>query len=74
MLKPEGKFQIPEETAKVAKAAFPGGDIYLTLRDALGPIYEDKAFQELYPTHGQHFFLAGFHPLHSPKRRILRRK
>jgi transposase len=53
MLKPEGKFQIPEETAKVAKAAFPGGDIYLTLRDALGPIFEDKAFQELYPTHGQ---------------------
>ena len=39
MLKPENDPQIPEETVKVAKAAFPNGNIYLTLRDTLGPIF-----------------------------------
>jgi transposase len=50
MLKPKIDRQIPEETIKIAKAAFPNGNIYLTLRDALGPIYEDQTFQGLYPT------------------------
>jgi transposase len=53
MLKPENYFQIPEETVKVAKAAFPNGNIYLTLRDTLGPIFEDVLFKDLYPTLGQ---------------------
>jgi len=53
MLKPANDFEIPEETVKVAKAAFPNGNMYLTLRDTLGPIFEDKAFQDLYPSHGQ---------------------
>ena len=33
MLKPENGYQIPEETVKVAKVAFPNGNIYLALRD-----------------------------------------
>ena len=41
MLQPENEYQIPEETVKVAKAAFPNGNIYLTLRDNLGAIFED---------------------------------
>lgn len=53
MLKPENNPHIPEETAKVAKAAFPNGNIYLVLRDTLGPIFEDKIFKDLYPTFGQ---------------------
>jgi transposase len=53
MLKPENDDQIPEETAKVAKAAFPNGNIYLTLRDQLGLIFEDQVFQDLYPSLGQ---------------------
>ena len=55
MLKPKKDPQIPEETIKVAKAAFPNGNIYLALRerDTLGPIFEDKTFQDLYPTLGQ---------------------
>lgn len=53
MLKLQNDSQIPEETIKVAKAAFPNGNIYLTLRDALGPIFEDQTFQGLYPTLGQ---------------------
>lgn len=53
MLKPKNDPQIPEETVKVAKAAFPNGNIYLTLRDTLGPIFTDNAFRDLYPALGQ---------------------
>ena len=53
MLKPENEYPIPDETANVAKAAFPHGNIYLTLRDNLGTIFEDALFKELYPALGQ---------------------
>jgi len=53
MLKPNRQAEIPEETIKVAKAAFPMGNMYLSLRDTLGLIYEDEAFQDLYPRLGQ---------------------
>lgn len=53
MLKPNRQEAIPEETIKVAKAAFPIGNMYLSLRDRLGPIYEDEMFQDLYPSLGQ---------------------
>jgi hypothetical protein len=49
MLKPDRDFQIPEETIKVAKAAFPKGNIYLTLRDAFGTIFEDEIFKRVIP-------------------------
>jgi hypothetical protein len=45
MLKPESDAQIPEETAKIAKAAFPNGNIYLTLRDTLGPLGQSHLIQ-----------------------------
>lgn len=53
MLKPGFHPAIPEETVKVAKAAFPNGNMYLSLRDTLGPIFEDEMFQDLYPALGQ---------------------
>lgn len=53
MLRPETDAQIPAETVKVAKAAFPNGNIYLTLRDTLGTVFQDENFRELYPTLGQ---------------------
>lgn len=53
MLRPESETQIPEETVKVARAAFPDGNIYLTLRDTLGIIFQDEDFKNLYPYHGQ---------------------
>jgi transposase len=31
-------FPIPEETVRVAHAAFPKGNVYMRMRDALGPI------------------------------------
>ena len=38
-LKPSPIQSVPRETARVARAAFPSGNPYLTLRDALGPIF-----------------------------------
>lgn len=35
---------VPEETARVARAAFPKGNPYLTLRDELKTIYTDSLF------------------------------
>ena len=34
---------IPAETARVARAAFPKGNPYLTLRDDLGPVFADES-------------------------------
>jgi transposase len=44
---------IPELTASVARAAFPKGNIAMKIRDELGPIFEDRQFEELYPRLGQ---------------------
>src|SRR5919106_3467930 len=40
---------IPEETIPVARAAFPKGNLYLTLRDKLGSIFQDEDFAGLFP-------------------------
>ena len=44
---------IPEETARVARAAFPKGNVYMRMRDEFGSLYEDGAFVALFPTRGQ---------------------
>lgn len=44
---------VPEETAAVAQAAFPKGNRYMQMRDELGTIYSDDAFEDLYPKDGQ---------------------
>src|SRR6266446_1574306 len=44
---------VPEETARVARAAFPKGNPYMTLRDALGMIFQDENFTVLFPAWGQ---------------------
>ena len=44
---------IPEATARVARAAFPRGNRYLTLRDTLGPLFCDKDFAALFSHRGQ---------------------
>ena len=46
-------FEVPEITADVARAAFPNGNVYLTLRDKLGVIFENDDFADLYPERGQ---------------------
>jgi transposase len=44
---------VPEDTARVARAAFPKGHPSLTFRDALGPILQDEDFATLFPLGGQ---------------------
>lgn len=44
---------VPEETARVAHAAFPKGNVYLTMRDELGTIYTTETFADMYPRVGQ---------------------
>jgi transposase len=46
-------YQIPEQTAQVARAAFPKGNPYLRMRDTLGPIYTNPDFAQLFPNDGQ---------------------
>jgi transposase len=52
-LPPHNDFSIPEETVWVAHAAYPKGNTYLTLRDALGTIYQDQSFAHLFPHNGR---------------------
>jgi transposase len=44
---------IPDETARIARAAFPHGNTYLALRNELGAIFADADFAGLYPTRGR---------------------
>jgi transposase len=44
---------VPEETRRVARAAFPRGNTYMRLRDELGAIYNDQLFAALFPSRGQ---------------------
>ena len=46
-------YAIPEETARVAHAAFPKGNPYLLIRDTLGPIFTNPDFAVLFPQRGQ---------------------
>jgi transposase len=52
MIKPEST-TIPEETQRVARAAFPSGNRYMRMRDALGAVYSDEQFADLFSTLGQ---------------------
>jgi transposase len=49
----QNDFSIPEETVRVARAAYPKGNPYLKLRDALGTIYQDHVFAHLFPDNGR---------------------
>jgi transposase len=44
---------IPEETHRVARAAFPKGTLCLRIADDLGDFYRDDQFTALFPTRGQ---------------------
>jgi transposase len=44
---------VPEQTARVAHAAFPKGSLALHIRDELGVIYDDEQFAPLFPARGQ---------------------
>ena len=54
---------VPEETARVARAAFPKGNAYMQLRDVLGVVYDDATFRPLFAARGR--------PAESPRRLAL---
>ena len=52
-LQPHASYPIPEDTQRVARAAFPHGNIYMQVADRLGNIYHDEQFTALFPRRGQ---------------------
>lgn len=52
-LKPQAISPVPAETARVARAAYPKGNVYMQMRDVLGSIYTDEDFADLFPKEGQ---------------------
>lgn len=44
---------VPDDTARVARAAFRRGNPCLVLRDQLGAVFDDAGFADLYPKRGQ---------------------
>jgi transposase len=55
-LKPSVIEPVPEETARIAHAAFPKGNLYLSMRDELGIAFCDADFAKLFPRRGQPAF------------------
>ena len=51
-LHPHPMEPVPEESARIAHAAFPKGNLYLEMRDVLGTIYTDELFADLFPAMG----------------------
>lgn len=52
-LKPQPIGDVPLETLRVARAAFPKGSVVMRLRDEFGSLYQDEDFQALFPRRGQ---------------------
>ncbi len=48
-----GDYPIPDETRRVAHAAFPKGNLYLHLRDRFGMLYQNHQFAHLFAHVGQ---------------------
>jgi transposase len=52
-LHPHNVGPVPDETARVAHAAFPKGHYCLALRDHIGVLFDDELFAPLFPACGQ---------------------
>ena len=48
-LHPIEQWTIPTQTALIARAAFPKGNVYMEMYKQLGQIYVDSDFKSLYP-------------------------
>lgn len=53
MLRPQPLPPIPDDTSRVARAAFPKGHIHLRIADELGTLFTDDTFAALFPSHGK---------------------
>ncbi|MEV8393791.1 MULTISPECIES: IS1182 family transposase [unclassified Streptomyces] len=52
-MQPKGSGEIPAETVRVARAAFPKGSLAIRVRDGLGPLFTDGEFADLFPARGK---------------------
>lgn len=52
-LHPEPIGDVPAETVRIARAAFPKGTTVMRLRDAFSALYRDEDFRAFYPARGQ---------------------
>src|SRR5919202_5988292 len=52
-LPPPSSYSVPEQTQRVARAAFPKGTLCLRLSDEWGTIFQDQDFADLFPRQGQ---------------------
>ncbi len=52
-LQPCDMYRVPEETARVAHAIFPDGNLVMRMYDKLGLLFHDRDFVDLFPVQGQ---------------------
>ena len=52
-LQPQAIAPVPQETQRVARAAFAKGNLYVRLRDEIGVVFDDPLFAPWFPTRGQ---------------------
>lgn len=52
-LQPHASSPIPEATQRVARAAFPRGNLSMPVADRLGPLYHERPCSPLFPSRGQ---------------------
>jgi transposase len=43
---------VPADTARIARAAFPAGNVYMRMRDEMGTLYDDEMFTAVYSSEG----------------------
>jgi transposase len=55
-LHPEPIGEIPPETIRIARAAFPKGTVVMRLRDEVSELYRGEDFGRFYPKRGQPAF------------------
>ena len=51
-LQPQEALPVSDKTRRIARAAFPEGNVYIRMRDALGAIYQDQLFAPLFSARG----------------------
>src|SRR6185503_18822828 len=52
-LQPKLDYTVPEQTARIAKAAFPKATLCMKIYDQLGTIFSDQDFVEIFARRGQ---------------------
>jgi transposase len=52
-LQPQEIPPVPEETRRVARVAFPKGNVCVRMRDEIGVIFDDPMFEAVFPKRGQ---------------------